>query len=927
MPHQKYAFGLLTTTLTDNSDGTLYSSADALGHTTYFASYYRGQAQNITLPDTNVLGRKINDSGTVASVTDARGYMTSFYYDPINRLQQVDYPANDTVAWAPRNITYQTLATANTQLGLAAGTFYATSSDGALVRNTDYDPELRKILVQETDSNSGLSRYTASTYDFKNEVTFQSYPSATPQPTTGINSVYDALGRLTQKSSTDGTVLESVHYLAGDTMQVIDASGNITSIQFQAFDTPDSTHPTVISAPQGQTTTISRNLFGDPVSATQSGGGVSLTRSMIYDSYERLCKQVDPEKGQTVFYYDAASRIRWEAEGQAGSPTACDYGSVPTTAQIAFTYDPLNRKTAITYPDSSGNVTYGYDPDGHFKSSVNPTASLTYTYDKRGLLQSEGAAIDQGGGTLTYGYTPQANLATKTTPSGLQLSDSPDAWGEPTTITNATTNTAYASGILYYPNGTPSAYTLGNGLVYSAALDSRQRLQQQQVKNGTTLLQSLAYGYNNDNDLLNITDGVNGSSGDTASFTPDGLHRLSTANGLWGSYTYGYDALNNLTSRTGSSALSYTYNYTSNQLTSVSGAQSRSNSYDAVGHVTADGTYRYTWNDADQITAIPGVATYDYDANGKRAKRNTASASEYDFYDLSGSLAYRYELYSNTQTDEIELAGQTIAEVSSVLVTGTPTFTATYLHPDLLGSPRLATSSSKAVLWTQHYDPYGTRMVSVNEKIGYTGHSFDAESNLTYAKARYYDAQLGRFLSTDPVAFTGSPFSFNRYSYASNSPYAHIDSTGAEDEVVTLTDSPATGTHLGGDINTDGHVTFANVPTITFKAGTEAIASAFKASKSTVLSDLRDAGVKFYSGNIDVSYKGANPNAAILGSTNPSGNINIFEGMLLGYSDKEMASLIGHELNHVYDVRQNAVIFGNKVLLINKGINLLWRLV
>jgi hypothetical protein len=47
------------------------------------------------------------------------------------------------------------------------------------------------------------------------------------------------------------------------------------------------------------------------------------------------------------------------------------------------------------------------------------------------------------------------------------------------------------------------------------------------VKNGSTALQSLSYGYNDDNDVLSLTDGV---SGDSASFTPDGLHRLSTAN-------------------------------------------------------------------------------------------------------------------------------------------------------------------------------------------------------------------------------------------------------------------------------------------------------------------------------------------------------------------------------------------------------------
>jgi len=36
-------------------------------------------------------------------------------------------------------------------------------------------------------------------------------------------------------------------------------------------------------------------------------------------------------------------------------------------------------------------------------------------------------------------------------------------------------------------------------------------------------------------------------------------------------------------------------------------------------------------------------------------------------------------------------------------------------------------------------------------------------------QARFYDPQVGRFLSTDPQQFDGAdPFTFNRYSYDAN---------------------------------------------------------------------------------------------------------------------------------------------------------------
>jgi len=37
---------------------------------------------------------------------------------------------------------------------------------------------------------------------------------------------------------------------------------------------------------------------------------------------------------------------------------------------------------------------------------------------------------------------------------------------------------------------------------------------------------------------------------------------------------------------------------------------------------------------------------------------------------------------------------------------------------------------------------------------------------------------IGRFYSDDPVAFTGSEDTFNRYSYVANNPYKYVDPTG-----------------------------------------------------------------------------------------------------------------------------------------------------
>ncbi|MEO7325357.1 MAG: RHS repeat-associated core domain-containing protein [Dokdonella sp.] len=49
--------------------------------------------------------------------------------------------------------------------------------------------------------------------------------------------------------------------------------------------------------------------------------------------------------------------------------------------------------------------------------------------------------------------------------------------------------------------------------------------------------------------------------------------------------------------------------------------------------------------------------------------------------------------------------------------------------------------------------------------------------------ARYYDTQLHRFISADPnPVSTDNALNFNRYAYASNSPYRFYDPSGRDDE-------------------------------------------------------------------------------------------------------------------------------------------------
>ncbi|WP_052630745.1 RHS repeat-associated core domain-containing protein [Pseudoxanthomonas suwonensis] len=107
--------------------------------------------------------------------------------------------------------------------------------------------------------------------------------------------------------------------------------------------------------------------------------------------------------------------------------------------------------------------------------------------------------------------------------------------------------------------------------------------------------------------------------------------------------------------------------------------------------------------------------------------------------------------------------------------------TVKYVHTDVLGSVVAMTDASGLVVEAREYEPYGYQATpAIQDGPGYTGHLQDMATGLVYMQQRYYDPQIGRFLSVDPVvAYDNDDYRyFNRYAYAFNNPYRFTDPDG-----------------------------------------------------------------------------------------------------------------------------------------------------
>jgi RHS repeat-associated protein len=199
---------------------------------------------------------------------------------------------------------------------------------------------------------------------------------------------------------------------------------------------------------------------------------------------------------------------------------------------------------------------------------------------------------------------------------------------------------------------------------------------------------------------------------------------------------------------------------------------------DANGNTLSDASGRsYTWDFENRLTqaVVPGqnggTTTFKYDPFGRRIQK-------------SGPLGSMNYLYSGPNlVEEVDQIGNLITRFTSGMsvdeqLSEFSSGTASYYEADGLGSTTSLTSPAGALSNTYTYDSYGKLTASTGtlaNPFQYAAREADAETGLYYYRARYYDQNIGRFISEDPVQFRGG---IDFYTYVSSNPVNFIDPSG-----------------------------------------------------------------------------------------------------------------------------------------------------
>jgi len=206
----------------------------------------------------------------------------------------------------------------------------------------------------------------------------------------------------------------------------------------------------------------------------------------------------------------------------------------------------------------------------------------------------------------------------------------------------------------------------------------------------------------------------------------------------------------------------------------VTGNAARIPKYDLNGNLTDDGagkTYGYdAANRMVKITQASGVTGFVYDGKGRRVQETLNGALIKQWIWCGGVRPCEERNASNTVTKRFYVQGEQLGGVNY------------YFTRDHLGSVREMTNASGSLVARYDFDPYGRRtLVSGTDlaDFGFTGDYYHAASGLNLTLYRAYDANLGRWLSRDPVQDVElSREGTDLYWYVKNNPINAIDPTG-----------------------------------------------------------------------------------------------------------------------------------------------------
>jgi RHS repeat-associated protein len=718
--------------------------------------------------------RYVQTQAAMTSVTP-NGPRTRIYYDMLDRVIREETEGYDS-ADQPSNARTILKDTEYNEWGAAVKVtqpYYAGT--GASVTNmgtaagwtvTDYDALGRPVNIYSRD-DEGSATYAGQavaqasfTYNGLSvtETRLRTSKNAQGQQQAGVNlsttRISNAIGQLVQVIDGQGGNLRKRYDAFGNVVEVRDAQDNRT---LTTYDTRG--RKTQLTDPNAGTWQYRYNALGELVGQLSPTQGTWTT--MTYDMLGRMTQRAEPEY-ITTWVYDSCTK---------GTGKLCQSVTSHGVTK-SYTYDSLGRPAATTQAVTGG-----------------PSFTASRTYNAGGRLASY---TYPSGMVLTYGYTALGYLQSlKLQGQNTWTLRSMNAWGKAERY--ETGSASQTTSELYDPvTGRTTAMRVGDWASQNAHILSQ------------------TYGWDTVGNLTDRSDRYDASNSVTENFGYDALNRLvnyqtSSAGiaGLSKDVSLTYNAIGNITSKSDVG----TYNYPPSgatavrpgAVTSITGASARSYSYDAAGNLTSSSGGKYStiaYTSFNLPATLSGSAanySWQYGPDHERVREQKSGRDTWYFHpDNQGGLAYESD--GSNLRHYINAMGKTIAMVESSAASPASVMNTQWWHTDHLGSVAAITNASLQVTQRFSYDPFGKRR-QINGTYdamgtlvydhpnstdrGFTGHEHLDDVGVIHMNGRTYDPHIGRFMQADPIIQEAdNNQNYNRFSYVMNNPLNATDPSG-----------------------------------------------------------------------------------------------------------------------------------------------------
>jgi len=743
---QKLTFGY-------DSNVRLTTVTDALGRTTALTYNAQGLVTQVTDPFNRYARFEYDANRNLTKITDMGGFWSSFSYDNDVFLTVIQ---NDKGSWG----------------------FYIEPADGVVAYSDDYAPPgehmWQSYRITMTNplgdkeeyfyhggcgnavgiNDCGYSWYVSPKHyvPYANG-SVNNFRSA--RKTVFYNTLIYGYGEISKIEDPEGTSISfGYDYSTGNRTSITDGNGNTTSL---TYDTNGNIMG--ITDPLSNSIQLNYDSNNNLLSMTDPAGNSYI---YTYDANNNLIKIKDPKNGETNLAYFLYGKLQnlTDAKGQSTSFT---YGNLWNLINVispggtdSYTYDNIGRVESHTDPNGNA-IHYGYDdlnrlthityPDGFIKQYTYDCCRLSSVMDRNGTVTFSRDTLnrltdftDVYGNLISYGYDKNGNLATLTYPDSKQVIYAYDDADRLITVTDWLSNvTSY----VYESTGALATTILPDNSITIYEYDNANRLTSiMDFKADASVNAIFKYTLDKlgNRTAINFYQPLNMiSSLQDTNYTYNSDNRLLTA----GSTTFGYDNNGNLITKTfGSNVINYSLDF-NNMLTQLT--------------VGGD-TYRYK-----------------YDGLGNRIAK------------IVNSVETRYVVDPRSKLSRVLAETTATGTTTSYYVYGlgliskiTPTGEAYYHHYDGIGNTIAMTDSVGNIVNKYAYDAFG-KVINQTEIISnpfkYVGKFgvMDDGNGLLHMRARYYEPEVGRFMSKDPLGLMGG---INIYAYVGNNPVNYNDPFG-----------------------------------------------------------------------------------------------------------------------------------------------------